>query len=199
MTYCTHLFQPETVKVKSIFFFFKSFFMKSKITNFLSLQKSKFNGQLINASGVFTGTALTFWLKYSYKYRKTLMRFMICCHQLHVSWCTAAITQMHTFKLAICTRGLRWKLYLPFPRFIINAGWVILILMTVLRIGMNRTQGGDGGSMWAHVGWHLRMSPVLSSLFPVLLHRCQRTTLNQYNTDTHTYCLNNTNGLVLQL
>lgn len=35
------------------------FFMKSKMADFLSLQKSKFNGRLINVSGLFTGRAST--------------------------------------------------------------------------------------------------------------------------------------------
>lgn len=169
--------------------------MKSKMTDFLFLQKSKFNGQLINASGVFTGTASSTWLKYSYKYRRTLMRFMIYCHQLHVSWCTAAIMQMPTFKQPVYTHGLRWKFYLPFPWIIMNAGWVVMILWQFWElewIGHREETGIWSGHVF---GWHLRMSPVLSSLFPALLHSCQRTTLNPYNI----YCCNNTNGPALQL
>lgn len=130
--------------------------VKSRMTDFLSPPKSKFNGRFppldgcfITATEVFTATALTILLKYSYKYRRTLMGFMICCHQLHVSWCMAAIMQMPTFKKPVFTRGLRRRLYLPFPWIIIIAGWVIMISMTAFRIWMIRKQREDGG--WKRV------------------------------------------------
>lgn len=86
---------PYRTDLFGLFFFFQMIVfrsVKSGMTDFLSPLKSKFNGRFppldgcfITATEVFTVTALTILLKYSYKYRRTLMGFMICCHQLHVS------------------------------------------------------------------------------------------------------------------
>lgn len=62
MTHFTPLFQPECCKSQVYFLLFQIIFIRSKKTDFLSLQKHTFNGQLINGYEYLRGQLQAFGL-----------------------------------------------------------------------------------------------------------------------------------------